>query len=309
MNSKIAEIVSLCSKKEDDVPIETSVLSINSESTKNITIFKYNEESLRNACRCGNIGMVKNLYPRVKNWNFEKDAQETPPSSIYYLKLKEQAIEPRLKQKKQSDPLIHIAASNNQLQVLNYLLSNGEDPNQLEQNFFETPLHKACESNHPQIVEFLLSKGANPNIENKFKTLPLTYACRNGNINIIYQLVNHGSNLFHKGNYGDTFLHDAAYEGNYDTVKFLLENGISPHIKNNDGKTPIDYAIEKGHGSVSRLLRGLPEEHITEDSEDDECFGKESDEESVHDEWAEETRSICVMSIDNDSCCSGGGDD
>lgn len=306
MNSKISEILALCAKQDTTIP-ETPDISRNKVSVKNVMLYKYNEDSLRNACKYGNLPIVKKLYPLVKEWKSEKYIPINPPkTSITSSIMGIPTTKP--KQTQYQEPLMHIAVSNNKLQVLEYLLSKKEDIDQLEQNYLETPLHKACESNHPQIVEFLLSKGANPNIENKFKTLPLTYACRNGNINIIYQLVNHGSNLFHKGNSGDTFLHDAAYEGNYDTVKFLLEKGISPHIKNNDGKTPIDYAIEKGHGSVSRLLRGLPEQ-ITEDSEDDECFGKESDEESVHDEWAEETRSICVMSIDNDSCCSGGGDD
>jgi ankyrin repeat protein len=72
--------------------------------------------------------------------------------------------------------LIHTATAAKHINVVNYLISRGFDPN-AQNRFGETPLHIACKDKDAlDLIQFLVAKGADPNIANKLGDTPLQIA-------------------------------------------------------------------------------------------------------------------------------------
>jgi ankyrin repeat protein len=84
---------------------------------------------------------------------------------------------------KWSETMLHKAALNNQLAVLELLLAAGGNVNQ-HNECLQTALHYACISGGAAAVRCLLEKGADVNARDKFQQAPLHCACIYGHVEV-----------------------------------------------------------------------------------------------------------------------------
>jgi len=120
-----------------------------------------------------------------------------------------------------------------------------------------TLLHEAVQNNQMEVVELLLSKGASMKIKDNNGYTPLNWAVLMGHDNMVRLFINKGADINQTGADGMTLLHDAAYNGNREIVKMLLKKNAAINAKNRMGKTPLDLAVETNQKAVIPLLKPL----------------------------------------------------
>jgi hypothetical protein len=119
------------------------------------------------------------------------------------------------------------------------------------------PLHLAAAFGGPQATALLLTHGAHVHrfSRNPMRNQPL-HACiaLSRDLETVRILIDQGAdvNMAQAGGYCP--LHQAAAAGLLELTKILLEAGAKPDTPCDQGKTPADYARERGHEAVLRLL-------------------------------------------------------
>lgn len=207
-----------------------------------------------------------------------------------------------------SQDLIQVVQLND-IPTVMLLVENGADINQTDRMGF-TPLHIAAWNGYVELTEYLLQKGANPNVLSQSGNTPLKFA----NPAITKLLLRYGaltnntappvpelrytpniytesssprprvinrvvSNFIAGSSYpeksynilkklsleqslkvhnwdknGNNSLHRAAQNGNLERVKLLVKSGIDPNSRNNNGDTALRFAAENGHLEVIQYL-------------------------------------------------------
>ena len=112
---------------------------------------------------------------------------------------------------------LHIALKNNQLDIVNFLLSNFQCNFSIKNLEGEFPMHIACRTTL-RILKMVIKKSTSRNVSVNYPT-----------------------------KYGDTPLHIACKSGMLDIVKYLTESfdcKPSMRLRNKEGKLPVDYACE-----------------------------------------------------------------
>lgn len=139
---------------------------------------------------------------------------------------------------------LHEAASNNKLEIVNYLLDVDPDIIDTHGRHQYTALLIACENGHIEVVRCLLNRGANVNIGD-----PLMTACIEGYTEIVKLLLEKKPYINDRA-----FLHIACKNGNLPLVSILVN--IESHIDsmNSDGKTPLYYACINGFDDIIHVL-------------------------------------------------------
>jgi len=125
--------------------------------------------------------------------------------------------------------LLHKAAYNNRLNVVEFLLSKGADINALSSSG-STPLHGAASYGHIEVVRFLLDKGASPDIVNSGGYTPLLGASTSNHGEIVRLLVEKGANIDAKTGNGQTPLSLAVWNDDTGLTKFLLDKGADANV-------------------------------------------------------------------------------
>jgi ankyrin repeat protein len=131
------------------------------------------------------------------------------------------------------------------------------------------PLHRAAGSNQVKICEYLLSKGALVDVTDNAGRTPLHWSVINGHEDVVTVLLNQGrADLTIKTKEsGTTALHLCAENGKVSIARMLLlsckEGDPSTQTlrlkdflgdKCAKGKTALDYAKEKHHSAVVKLI-------------------------------------------------------
>ena len=91
-------------------------------------------------------------------------------------------------------------------------------------------LHVAAFRGHKEIVEYLLSEGIDPDIENPRKLTPLMGAVYFGHKDTAAVLLDLGADIDHKDSRGSVPLRFAIDQGDEEMVKFLIEKDASLDI-------------------------------------------------------------------------------
>lgn len=149
---------------------------------------------------------------------------------------------------------LHNAAASGDIQMLEYYLKQGHNPNEQADSGW-TPLLWACANGYPAIVKRLLDAGANPNISNILLISPLHYSARYGNLIIIKQLIDYGADINLQDGHGETPLAVATKNGNLKIVETLIQKKANVTIKNFRGESALDLAYKCRNGKIARIIK------------------------------------------------------
>ena len=160
-------------------------------------------------------------------------------------------------------PLIQ-AIRNKDLPMVEYLIGlTGVDLNFVDnKKYCFPPLSHAVQIHNLQMMKLLIINGANvnepsTNEKNPYNT-PVMIAAWSGRVDEVSMLVENGAciNQQDKGN-GFTALIKAVFNNNIDVVKYLLSKGADATVSSFERKTALDYAYEKNHQEIIKILKGI----------------------------------------------------
>lgn len=118
-----------------------------------------------------------------------------------------------------------------------------------------TVLHIAAFNDDPQMVRLLLQYQADPNIVDDQGQGALHASAGHSNAAIMQQLFDAGANPDIADNSGYTPLHIAAMYDEIEPVQLLLQQGADRNISTQNGQLPIDIALDEGHDEIVNLLQ------------------------------------------------------
>jgi ankyrin repeat protein len=186
-------------------------------------------------------------------------------------------------------------AESRNLDLLNYLLRMGSDPNSLcgpltnlalacKVDCFgyvecllqhgasvnacgltgTTPLMATCMNKHLAIANLLMESGAVVNQKDDQGWNSFFYACSNGNLDLVKCLHKKGSDIFLESKTRSTALIEASQHT--PIIKYLVDNGLSVNHKNNDNCTPLFNAClyDNYQGALYLIEKGAEINAVTE---------------------------------------------
>ena len=104
------------------------------------------------------------------------------------------------------------------------------------------PVHIACVNGDLELFNYLKTQGADVNVRDSNQKNILHYACINPNLKIIQDLVASGISVNSQDAQGFTPLHFASVRGDYQLTELLLRNGAKVDIRDAEGNTPLAVA-------------------------------------------------------------------
>jgi ankyrin repeat protein len=125
----------------------------------------------------------------------------------------------------------------------------------IKDNRGQTLLHIAAYNEKLDVVEYLISKDAYFNVKDKLNGTPLHSAAEGGNYKVVKAVLAHiekkhsgglSKVINAKTNNGATPLHLAAYNGKLSVVEPLINKGVNIDAKGRNGQTPLFYAVQGG---------------------------------------------------------------
>ena len=148
---------------------------------------------------------------------------------------------------------LHAAARWGQIGIVEVLISHGADIG-AKALYGMTPLQVSVDRSQLGTVRALLAHDADPNALDLFGRTPLHDAVSRGNGELVGLLLQHRADPGAADDNGTTPLHLAARSGNAGLVEALLSYGANPSARNLAGVTPYDEATQQGHKSILRQL-------------------------------------------------------
>ncbi len=153
-------------------------------------------------------------------------------------------------------------ANSENIQVVNFLLTQKAEVDFNRTLDEDTPLMRAAFVYHIKIAKALLFAGANINATDNQGRTPLMWAAMGagyeGYVEMIALLIKQGANVNATSDNGMTALMFAVEQENIDIARYLLDHGAKINMQNNHRHTALDYAI-KYHGANSEIALFLRE--------------------------------------------------
>jgi ankyrin repeat protein len=145
------------------------------------------------------------------------------------------------------------AVNSNNINIVEAILSTGENPNQAGK--FETsPLHRAAVNGNLDIAKLLIENGADVNIRDYGGASPLHVAARVGEIEFAKILIQNNADLNSYDAQGFTPLHRAVVNKQTPISIFFIKAGAEVNTVNNDGNSPIIDAVRNSQPSILKEL-------------------------------------------------------
>ena len=165
-------------------------------------------------------------------------------------------------------PPLVAACTNDNLELVQYLVSNGADIHRLASQW-GTPLCIAARYGCMAIAKYLLDNGADINAANKYGVTAFLMASgvkkSSTNVEMLNLLIARGADMYCKANNGDTAHHLAAINGNVEVMKCLITNGFIPSYSPADPTSeeyrpcPLYIAADLGNQEIVDILTDLPQ--------------------------------------------------
>ncbi|KAJ5910508.1 hypothetical protein N7504_005151 [Penicillium tannophilum] len=149
--------------------------------------------------------------------------------------------------------LMHIAAATNLADIMNSLLSNGENASREDENG-RTALHLAARRGHIQAGLILLGKGADPEARSRHGITPLIEAAGHGHMRFIEWLLNWGVDLESTKKGAEGALQAAAAEGHQSVVEILIGAGAKANAQGGEHGNALQAAAFGGSIEIVQML-------------------------------------------------------
>ena len=160
--------------------------------------------------------------------------------------------------------LLHYAAKENRVEVIEYLVTSGCDINAVDDDE-QTPLHKSAMFGHRQSVQLLIDKGANVNKMDNNGNTPLHVAVMSGgDFDIIKALVKKADPCI-QNNDNQNVLHVAVRYHKVDSIDLILNHkqaSVLIATTDKDGFTPAHLAVSLGHLDTTEKFLKQPKVNI-----------------------------------------------
>lgn len=147
---------------------------------------------------------------------------------------------------------LQIAADKNYLDCAKLLLKKGADPN-AKMNHGWTPLLYAIQNNHTTMAKLLIDNGARIQQPLHNGVEPLSLAAYRGNLEILKYMVEKGAALTADASIADAIFKGAYYSGNKELVDYIMESPLKSYAKNKSPKTLIN-ACQSGNLELVKQL-------------------------------------------------------
>jgi ankyrin repeat protein len=196
---------------------------------------------------------------------------------------------------------LHLAAQNNNLEVVKMLIEFKANI-RARSNIKETPLHLAIKNKSLDVAKLLIGKGAYLNARTTYGATTIHLACQKGLLEIVEQYAALTTKEERaKGDVEGKYpIHYAAEEGFDGVVDYLLDKmEYDVNQTTYDGKTALQFALEKNHLQVIKVLLRF---HATINEQDREILSK-IDEDEIKEYLLQPTRdNETLTSIDSNEC-------
>jgi ankyrin repeat protein len=152
---------------------------------------------------------------------------------------------------------LHISVETDRLDLVEYLLAAGAEPN-LKTNLTNlTPLHLAAESTSAEILAILLERDAECDVLDRHDNSPLHLAVSSNKLENVQKLLQACIEVNFANNNRQTPLHLAVEVDQIDMVNDLLQAGADPNARDVLNKSPLDYVqLDSPNGvSISKMLK------------------------------------------------------
>ncbi|XP_009580505.1 PREDICTED: ankyrin-1-like [Fulmarus glacialis] len=149
-----------------------------------------------------------------------------------------------------SETLLHVAAANGHLTIMEYLISKGAKID-VKDKKGRTALHRAAEKGHRDAVKVLLQCGAYMySLDMEGKT-PLHLAAQDNHSHILKMLLKEEARSYRNQH---NFLHRAVLKDESSLAKMLLKADASTDGKDERGQTALSYAVSQGSENTAKVL-------------------------------------------------------
>ncbi|XP_067683447.1 serine/threonine-protein phosphatase 6 regulatory ankyrin repeat subunit B-like [Haliotis asinina] len=275
--------------------LEVFLLLVNSGC--NLTITDVNNDNvLHHACRGGATGIIEYVLSQDivdVNGKGKNDltpvmiAAEKAHKDIFYLLLsKGSDLSGR---SVSGDYILHCASIGGNVEIIEYLLSQGVDDINSKGQLGATPVMMAAQKVRREAFGLLVSRGSDLTVVDENNDSLLHHACSGGCVDIVEYVISVSRNdINRRGQHGLTPVMMAAYKGNtlafhalaktqcdmslksdnnlnlfhiacisgnVEIVEYLMSSGADIHSKGGEhDRTPVSMAAMKGHRLVFDLL-------------------------------------------------------
>ena len=136
---------------------------------------------------------------------------------------------------------LNIACSNDNLDIIEYLLSMNADVNHFD-DLGWTSLHRAVHFKRKSTVRRLLQAGANPNARHRERMSPFEKAMDGGDFETIELLLHSGGDPLTTTSKQTTIVHWSVMSNDPWIVQWAMSQGIDVNHRNFEGDTPLMWA-------------------------------------------------------------------
>uniref|UniRef100_A0A7M4EEW0 Uncharacterized protein n=1 Tax=Crocodylus porosus TaxID=8502 RepID=A0A7M4EEW0_CROPO len=148
------------------------------------------------------------------------------------------------------ETLLHIAAANGQIAVMEYLIKKGAKL-EVKDSQGKTPLHRAAEKGHDDAVKVLLQAGAYIYSLDEAAKTPLHLAAQNHHSHILNRILKEEAKRYRNQH---SFLHMAALKDDSSLAQMILKNGATVDAKDEKGQSALGYAVSQGFEKTVKVL-------------------------------------------------------
>jgi len=149
---------------------------------------------------------------------------------------------------------IHFAASLGNVELLEFLLSNGLDKDERDKDGGSPLMWVIAADGKEELMDALVDHGASVNMHNYAGETPLFLAASRALESKAQYLLENGADVNAANLDGATPLHAAAALGATDLISLLAKYGAHVNAMDEEGDTPLHWAVREGHVKAACLL-------------------------------------------------------
>lgn len=155
---------------------------------------------------------------------------------------------------------LHVAAYGAHHEVMRTLVSEGANPNALENDRYDI-VTIAAVANDLATLKVCLALGASAkNVTSRYDGTALIAAAHLGHAEVVRTLIAAGAPLDHVNNLGWTAVIEAIVLGDggtrhTDTLKALIDAGANLNLPDRERRSPLALARARGHANMVKLLQ------------------------------------------------------